>query len=106
MIAGALAAARRTRCGCFTYDVHDASMAATSPLDGSLVYVEPAARRLFLANANGRNARMLFEVGEGITRVLLVTDGLGDDVATGGVSLVTEGRPVDWSWCERTLTTP
>lgn len=83
-------------------------MAATSPLDGSHVYVEPAAWRLFLADANGRNARMLFDVGEDITRVLwsptgseiAYSDSNGIhivDVATGGVSLVTESRPVDWS---------
>lgn len=95
--------------GEFTYEVHNASLGATSPRDGSLVYVDHTTWRLYLADAEGRNARMLVEVGGEITRVLwsptgsevAYSDASGVhilDVATGEVSLVADGEPVDWSW--------
>jgi dipeptidyl aminopeptidase/acylaminoacyl peptidase len=95
--------------GEFTYELRDASLGATSPRDGSFVYVDPTNWTLYVADADGRNARMLLEVGEEITRLLwsptgsevAYADASGVhivDLATGTVSLVTDGDPVDWSW--------
>ena len=87
----------------------DATLGASSPRDGSLVYVDPAPWTLFLADADGRNPRMLLEVGEEIGRPVWSPTGSEDayadpggvhivDVATGEVSLVADGEPVDRSW--------
>ena len=87
----------------------DASLGATSPSDGSLVYVDPASWTLFLADADGRNPRSLLAVGHEINRILWSPTGsevaYADqngvhivDVETGAVSLVTDGQPVDFSW--------
>jgi len=87
----------------------DASLGASSPTDGSLVHVDPASWTLFLADADGRNARMLLEVGDEIGRLswsptgseVAYTDPSGlhvVDVATGEASLVTDGEVIDWSW--------
>ena len=87
----------------------DATEGALSPSDGSLVYVDPASWTLFVADADGGNARILVEVGAEIGRPLWSPAGsevaYGDagrvhivDVETGEVSLVTDGDPVDWSW--------
>jgi Tol biopolymer transport system component len=86
-----------------------ASLGASSPVDGSLVYVDPETWTLFLADADGQNPRVLLEVGEEIDRVLwsptgsevAYADSAGIhivDVATSALSLFTGGQPVDWSW--------
>ena len=87
----------------------DAMFGASSPLDGALVYVDPTTWTLFHADADGRNARILLVAGEEIGRIrwsptgseVAYADASGVhivDVATGEVSLVTNGDPVDWSW--------
>jgi Tol biopolymer transport system component len=86
-----------------------ATFGASAPGDGSLVYVDPASWTLFVADADGRNARILVEVGEEIDRpiwsptgsMVAYADSSGVhvvDVATGEVSLASDGDPVDWSW--------
>jgi Tol biopolymer transport system component len=87
----------------------DATLGASSPSDGALVYVDPASWTLFLADADGGNPWTLLVVGEEIGRVLWSPTGsevaYSDpsgihtvDVATGEVSLLTDNDPVDWSW--------
>jgi hypothetical protein len=45
-----------------------AMFGASSPGDGSLVYVDPASWTLFVSDADGGHARILVEVGEEIGR--------------------------------------
>ena len=87
----------------------DASLGASSPADGSLVYVEPETWTIFLADEDGGNPRTLLVVGEEIDRIgfsptgsqVAYSDPNGVhivDVETGADSLFTNGEPVDWSW--------
>jgi hypothetical protein len=87
----------------------DATLGASSPSDGSLVYVDPASWTLSIAEADGGNARTLPVAGNEINRVLWSPTGsevaYSDqngvhivDVATGDVLLVTDGDPVARSW--------
>jgi Tol biopolymer transport system component len=86
-----------------------ATFGASAPSDGSLVYVDPSSWTIFVADADGRHPRILVEVGEEIGRPVWSPTGsevaYADpsgvhvvDVATGDVSLATDGDPVDWSW--------
>lgn len=89
----------------------DAMFGASSPLDGSLVYVDPTTWTLFVADADGRNARILVEVGEETGRALWSP--AGSEIAyedSNGIHIVdaTTGEEVSrlnaaddlvaWSW--------
>lgn len=87
-----------------------ASLGASSPIDGSIVFVDPATWTLFLADADGQNAQTLLVVGDEVNRV--AWSPLGSDVAysdpsgvhilqvaNGDVFPVAGGEDaVDWSW--------
>jgi Tol biopolymer transport system component len=90
----------------------DAMFGASSPLDGSLVYVDPTTWTLFVADADGRNSRILVVVGEETPRRALWSPA-GSEIAyedSNGIHIVdaTTGEEVSrldtgdglvaWSW--------
>jgi hypothetical protein len=87
----------------------DAMFGATSPGDGSFLFVSPESWTISVVSADGEVLLDRLEVGEEIGPPLWSPDGSmyayedSDgihvvEIDTGMISLVTDGHPVDWSW--------